>query len=670
MKFRIPGTLLTVFALLLSGCAMGSSSPAGQVTLYALNLDFESSAGGMTIAKGTANAGNGTLSAVSGSNGLQINANTADQYGSIGAEIQFELVNSAGEPAFVDMSSEEWIVKFRYYLPSGGTVPQGVQFGIYENREYKVIYSTIADCSVTDTWTEITIPVDTAHVGYSAFDNDPADWSLNLLRLQFIGSAAGQTIVIYLDDLRVYTDNGVEEEPEPYNPYITYSGLNGTAKNPIISHIFTADPSAKVFDGRVYIYTSHDLDTQTSYNMKDYHVFSSDDLVNWQDHGVIIHANDVDWANSLYAPDCVKSPVNGKYYLYYPDSGSGVGVAVSDTPDGPFVDALGEPLVDSSTPGAEDVDWIFDPMCFVDDDGEVYLYFGGGMPDTGDNARVIRLNSDMISLKDAEATVIAAPDYFEAPFMHERDGVYYFSYSTNFADHAAAIDYMTSDNPMTGFTYRGTILPNPPGNNSDNNHHSIFELDRSWYIVYHNRKLANRDGYSNYQRSITLDELTYNLDGTIVQVTPTDGSVAQLKNLDPFTTIEAEMIADQRGIETADMTTGTAPLGVYVTDISDKEWIGYSRLDFGTGATGFRARIATDYNGGGVIDIYIDGCDLFTDRPGTLIGSCTVNTTGGQETWVEESCAITETTGIKDVYLRFRGTEGETLFNLDSFVFE
>jgi arabinoxylan arabinofuranohydrolase len=451
---------------------------------------------------------------------------------------------------------------------------------------------------------------------------------------------------------------------------IEYDGLNGLARDPIISHVFTADPSARVFEGRIYVYASHDLDDQTGYQMRDYHVFSSNDLVNWQDHGVALEAVDIPWAYPLYAPDCAYSEVTGKYYLYFPNGGVSIGVAVSDSPGGPFVDALGKPLIDSSIPGVEDVDWIFDPACFVDDDGQAYLYFGGGMPGTGDNARVIRLGDDMVSLADAAATPISAPDFFEASFMHKRDGKYYFSYSTTFASHSATIDYLMSDNPMTGFEYAGTILPNPSSNNNENNHHSVVEYEGAWYVFYHNRALANRDGYSSYQRSITLDHLTYDADGSIVEVAATRGEVLQLRNLDAFSRLEAETLADQRGIEVEFAEDGGSQVGVNVTEIHNGDWIGYSQVDFGDGAASFRARVAADSSEGGTIHVFVDGCDGFSDLPGARIGSCAVSPTGGWQTWTDVDCDIEPTAGVHDVYLRFGGAGTKPLLNIDYFRFE
>lgn len=445
------------------------------------------------------------------------------------------------------------------------------------------------------------------------------------------------------------------------------AAANGAARNPIISHIFTADPSAHVFEGRVYLYTSHDPDEQTGYQMVDYHAFSSDDLVNWQDHGVVLDVANIPWAEFLYAPSAAYGAATGKYYLYFPDGGSSIGVAVSDSPAGPFVDALGRPLLDRNVPGATDVDWLFDPMAFVDQDGQTYLYFGGGPPGSGDNARVIRLNPDMISLADAAATTIPAPDFFEASHVHERDGRYYFSYSTTFTNHAAFIDYMVSDDPLSGWQYVGTLLPEPAGNNGDNNHHSILELAGSSYIFYHNRVLANRLGRSNFQRSVTVDNLAYDAQGNIVPVPAQQGVVRQLRSVDAFARIEAEAMAGERGVETAFAVDGAARVGVKLTALQSGDWAGYSQLDFGAGASTFHARVAS--TSGGTIGVRVDGCEGFTPVAGTEAGSCPVPVTGGVESWVDLECSVSVSPGVHDLCLSFSGAAGTELFDLDHFSF-
>ncbi len=437
---------------------------------------------------------------------------------------------------------------------------------------------------------------------------------------------------------------------------------NGRARNPLVGHIFTADPSAKVFGDRVYVYTSHDADGQTDYDMVDYHAYSSDDLVNWQDHGVIIEASALPWAPNLYAPDACEK--DGKYYLYIPDSGSGIGVAVADDPGGPFVDPLGKPLLTKSVPGAEDVDWLFDPACFVDDDGQAYLYFGGGPSGTGDNARVIRLNGDMISLKDDSATTIVAPAFFEASFMHKRGSTYYFSYSTDFEGHAAYLDYLTSDHPMTGFQHRGTILTNGPINSYNNNHGSIIEFGGDSYLFYHNRKLEQDGGGTNsYQRSIAIQKLTYTGDAIEQLAMSTESStVEQLKCLDGLTEIQAERMAAQRGIEVD----GNGETGVHIVDIDTGDWVGYSQVDFHDGVTLFHARVAST-SGDGSIEIRVDGCDDFTAEPGSSLGTCAVTATGEASTFADISCPISSTSGPHDLCLVFTGNDS---FELDSFRFE
>ncbi len=430
----------------------------------------------------------------------------------------------------------------------------------------------------------------------------------------------------------------------------------------MVSHLFTADPSAKVFGDRVYVYTSHDADGQTDYEMVDYHAYSSDDLVNWQDHGVIISASDLPWATNLYAPDACEK--NGKYYLYIPDTANSIGVAVADHPSGPFVDPLGAPLVTKDVDGVGDVDWLFDPTCFVDEDGQAYLYFGGGPEDTGDNARVMRLNDDMVSLKDSSATTIPAPEFFEASFMHKRGSTYYFSYSTTFKGHSAYLDYMTSDDPMTGFQYRGTILTNGAINMGNNNHGSIIEFMGKSYLFYHNRKLEQDLGGTNsYQRSATLRELTYTGDAIDQLTMNTEAtSVAQVKCLDGFAGVEAETMAAQSGVEVE----GDGATGVSVVDIDTGDWVGYSQVDFHDGASGFSARVASA-SGGGAIEIRIDGWDDFTSEAGTAVGTCEVTATEGMDTFAEVSCPISETAGPHDLCLKFTGDDS---FRLDSFRLE
>ncbi len=266
----------------------------------------------------------------------------------------------------------------------------------------------------------------------------------------------------------------------PVNTPIT----NLLGGNPLMYQKYTADPTACWFNGRMYIYTSHDKTGATGYDISDVTVMSSDDLVNWTDEGEAVKASDTSWAGLTYAPTSVYR--NGYYYVYFGNGGGSIGVVRGTSPTGPFTDPVGHAIVTGSTPGCSGMTYVFDPAVFVDDDGQAYMYFGGGGPG---NARVIKLNADMISV-NGSAVTIDAPRYFEAPFMNKRNGIYYYSYSTDFsASPAATIDYMTSSNPMTGFAYKGTILGNPSDNCGNNNHASIVNIGTDWYIAYHTRRL-------------------------------------------------------------------------------------------------------------------------------------------------------------------------------------
>jgi hypothetical protein len=417
------------------------------------------------------------------------------------------------------------------------------------------------------------------------------------------------------------------------------------ADNPIVSQVYTADPAARVFNGRMYVITSHDLDNQAGYDMVDYTMFSSDDMINWRDHGVVFDIDrDTTWGSRAYAPDMIFR--NGTYYLYFPDGANSIGVATSSSPTGPFVDPRGTPLVSRSTPNAN-VAWLFDPGVFLDDDGQAYLYFGGGGPG---NARVIRLNSDMISTNGAAIT-IDVPDFFEALYMHKRNGIYYLSYSTT-PEAGMRIDYMTSNNPTSGFTYRGTVLPNP-WQNGNNNHQSIVELNGQAYIFYHNRAIANERGASLYQRSINVDRLFYNADGSIQQVANGPAGVPKLKNVDPFVINEAETMDNELGIETEGPPTGTRNLAF----IDNGDWVQVSNVDFGAGAGRFEARVASATSGGNIQVIL----DNLNNAP---VGTLSVGNTGGWQNWQTVSGPISNVTGLHNVFLRFTGGSG-SLLNVD-----
>lgn len=426
------------------------------------------------------------------------------------------------------------------------------------------------------------------------------------------------------------------------------------ADYPIASHRYLADPAALVSSGRVYLYSSNDDDNpvEGGYQMKSIVCVSSSDLKNWTDHGEVfrVPANAA-WANDSWAPAAVER--NGNVYLYFGNNATGVGVVSSTSPSGPFSDPRGSALVDSSTPGAPGTDsWLFDPSVFIDDDGQAYLTFGGN---GDDNARIIRLNDDMISVAGS-AIALSIPDYFEASWLFKHNGLYYLSYSTTPAT-GQRIDYLTSSSPTSGFTYRGVVADQPPSNNNNNNHHATFEFNGGWYHAYHNRVVATAAGIpTTYRRNLALERLELSADGTIQQVTYTMDGVPQLGSASPYVRVEAETLNAQSGIETEPCSAG----GMNVTDVQAGDWIKVRGVDFGTsGAQGFSASVASA-EGGGNIELRLDSSS------GTVIGSCTVPSTGGPQSWAVTTCAVAGATGVHDLYLTFAGVAP---FNMDYWQF-
>lgn len=301
--------------------------------------------------------------------------------------------------------------------------------------------------------------------------------------------------------------------------------LHLQAQNPFITHMYTADPSAHVFNGRLYVYPSHDRDSSVTFDMMDYHVFSTEDMVSWKDHGMVLSLDDVSWATAhAWAPDC--NYYNGKYWFYFPTDRSCIGVAVGDSPAGPFSDALGQPLVTKDSPGVVNQRDFIDPSIFIDDDGTPYLFFGQL------DVNVIRLNDDMISYDGPVRQVEGAKDFFEAIWVHRYQDTYYLSYSTWGEEGVTGpqIVYATSENVLGPYSYRGVILDEV---NSGTNHHSIVQYKGNWYLFYHTSDLflertdpSSPDyRYRPFRRSICVDRLYYNEDGTIQKVIPTRSGV-------------------------------------------------------------------------------------------------------------------------------------------------
>lgn len=434
--------------------------------------------------------------------------------------------------------------------------------------------------------------------------------------------------------------------------------------NPILSHKYTADPQPIVWNNRLYVYASNDdqsIVESDGYVIQAYTLVSTDDMANWVDHGEVFRVPR-DWRNNTsttgaraYAPGAAVR--NNMVYLYPCGAGGPVGVVTAPRPEGPFTDVHnGRELVGRGAWCRNcNVPWLFDPAAFIDDDGQAYLYFGGGGPNS---LRVIRLNNNMISLRDSQAITVEAPRIFEAAYMHKRNNIYYFSYVNDFEPPAgepgAAIVYMTGNNPVGPFTFRGPVLRNPAINGQNinrhnNNHHAPIEYQGRWYMFYHDRRVANANNAPSVnQRNISVDSLVYNADGTMREVVVTNDGVRQIKNFDPFRAIPASTINRQSGI-TTDSIRGE---GVIVRSISANDWIRLKGVDFGTGATRVTVRAASGSTGGSI--------EFRTgSNTGTLLGTCNITSTGGWETWRDFECTINRaaSAGVRDfLFLVFRGT--------------
>ena len=444
--------------------------------------------------------------------------------------------------------------------------------------------------------------------------------------------------------------------------FLTFAGLiilgcrqAALADYPIVSHRFLADPGALVYKGRVYLYCSNDDDNPTTENggrylMKSIVCVSSSDLKNWTDHGIVFQVpEDAEWAERSWAPSPVER--DGKFFLYFGNSGNGIGIAVADNPLGSFKDPLGKALIETGTPGIMPAEhmWLFDPMVFIDDDGQAYLYCGGN----GDNnVRAIKLNRDMISV-DGPAIHLHAQDFFEASWMHKYKGKYYFSYSSN-PQAQMRIDYMVSDSPVSGFKYGGIISMQPPENNN-NNHQAIFEMNGEWYEAYHNRVVARNSNIPPvHKRNLCLDQFKHNADGSIEIMKNTADGVKQLAYVNPYERVEAETMNAQQGIYTEPCKSG----GMNVCKIENGDWIKIRGVDFGKKAKKFEASVASS-NNTGRIEIRVGSLN------GKLVGTCSIASTGGAQSWETVSSKLDGIKGVQDIYLVFAGDDSENLFGFD-----
>lgn len=465
------------------------------------------------------------------------------------------------------------------------------------------------------------------------------------------------------------------------------------AQNPFVQTWFTSDPAPLVSGDRMYVYTGHDEDNADFFWMQEWRVYSTDDMVNWQDHGSPLALESFSWADDrAWASQTIER--NGKYYWYICahsrlSNGMAIGVAVSDSPTGPFRDAIGKPLFENGS-------WDhIDPTVMIDDDGQAWLMWGNPQ------CYYLKLNEDMISYSGELGKLDMTEAAFGGPMMKERQQgkTYKDSYvegpwlmkmrnekrevrnkkgavnnDKRFALLYAAggvpehISYSTAPHPTGPWTYAGEIMP-LSDTKSFTNHCGVADYKGHSYFFYHTGKLPGGGGFG---RSVAVEEFKYNADGSFPTIMPTDEGVKPVGEFNPFRRVEAETMAFSKGVKTEQ----NDEVGVYVTDIHNGDWIKLQNVAFGNKIPRvFTARVASGLRGG-QIEIRLDSLK------GRLLGTVNVPGTGGWEKWqtvtldldysnITDIDAPTRTiSGVTlpktaDLYFVFTGRKGPKLFNFD-----
>ena len=433
------------------------------------------------------------------------------------------------------------------------------------------------------------------------------------------------------------------------------------AQNPFVQTWCTSDPAPMVHNGTMYVYTGHDEDGADFFWMQEWRVYSTQDMVNWQDHGSPLALESFSWADDrAWASQTIER--DGKFYWYICahsklSNGMAIGVAVSDSPTGPFRDALGKPLFENGS-------WDhIDPTVMIDDDGQAWLMWG--------NPQVyyLKLNRDMISysgelgmlpmteaafggpmMKDREKGKTYKDSYVEGPWLTKRNGVYQLLYAAGgVPEH---ISYSTAPSPLGPWKYAGEIMP-LSNTNSFTNHCGVADYKGHSYFFYHTGKLPQGGGFG---RSVAVEEFKYNADGSFPTILPTDEGVKPVATFNPYRRVEAETMAFSKGVKTEQ----NDEVGVYLSDIHNGDYIKLQNVCFCDKLPRtFTARVASGLRGG-QIEVRIDSLK------GQLLCRLEVPATGGWEKWQTLTADFTQLVkGRHDLYLVFTGRKGPKLFNFD-----
>ncbi len=475
------------------------------------------------------------------------------------------------------------------------------------------------------------------------------------------------------------------------------SSIRLSAQNPFVQTWYTSDPAPMVSGDRMYVYTGHDEDNADFFWMQEWRVYSTDDMVNWQDHGSPLALESFSWADDrAWASQTIER--DGKFFWYICahsklSNGMAIGVAVSDSPTGPFRDAIGKPLFENGS-------WDhIDPTVMIDDDEQAWLMWGNPQ------CYYLKLNRDMISYSGELGRLDMTEEAFGGPIMSKREkgkqykdsyvegpwlmkapqpsmkpgkskksakadisekpGYYLLYAAGGVPEH---ISYSKAPHPTGPWTYAGEIMP-LSDTKSFTNHCGVADFRGHSYFFYHTGKLPGGGGFG---RSVAVEEFKYNADGSFPTILPTDEGVKPIAPFNPFRKVEAETMAFSKGVKTEQ----NDQVGVYVTDIHNGDYIKLQNVAFGNRVPRtFKARVASGLRGG-QIEIRIDSLG------GRLLGTLNVPATGGWEQWQTlnldlDYSNITDLNSPKrtiagvtlpktvDLYLVFKGRKGPKLFNFD-----
>jgi len=450
--------------------------------------------------------------------------------------------------------------------------------------------------------------------------------------------------------------------------FVSVFNLLGKAENPIMQSHFGPDPAPMVYKGTVYAYVGDDIPGTDFYYMTKWRVLSTTDMVNWTDHGSPISLESFSWARDrAWAAQCIER--NGKFYWYIcaqsTKNDMSIGVAVSDSPTGPFKDAIGKPLIMNGS-------WSnIDPTVAIDDDGQAYLYWGNG------SLFYVKLNKDMISYSGDIVTVpisvesfggtrgnksVENPNkdmYVEGPWFYKRNDIYYLMYA-GMGKGGECLSYSTSKSPIGSWKYQGKIMEYQKLN-SFTNHGGIIDYKGNSYLFYHSGLLPNGGSYG---RAACVEQFTYNPDGTIPSVKATKEGPAPVGFIDPYKRVEAETMAWSEKCSISQNKNN----GIHVSGTRQKGYIKVREVNFGNQSPlMFTASLAAGVDGG-VLEVRLDSIK------GSVLTSISLQRTGGWDKFINFTSKLkAEVKGKHDIYFCFNGqniTAGRELFNFDWWKFQ